>query len=126
MRSSALRLAEELVVGAALDLGDSLRRMASAEAVIARESPEGVQVLVIVNNASVDDRRAIYSREWELMRQHLEASFQFRVLDRRDQPLCDVVSLELHDVFLRVLSLSGMGGGRCDWGGEGAPPRTGA
>lgn len=79
-----------------------LRGVEEVEGILASETTEGVLMCVITNDPSRDHRRTIYSREWELMQRYLGTGFDFHLIDRRDRPLCDVVSVDDSDIYLRI------------------------
>ena len=87
---------------AARSLRRLLRQLEQVEGIFASETAEGITVSIITNNPSLDHRRAIYAREWDLMQSYPGTGFDFHLIDRRDRPLFDVVSLDDSDVYLRM------------------------
>ena len=85
-----------------IDFARSLVDIRPVEQVIGRKTPLGYWILTVVNAASKDECHAIYDREWNLMNLHPSESFDFHVLDRRNQPLTELISSEASDCVIRV------------------------
>ncbi len=87
---------------AALAFRRLLGGLEGVESILASETPEGVIVSVVANNPSREHRRKIFDREWDLMQRYLGTAFDFHLIDRRDRPLCDVVSVDNSDIYVRM------------------------
>jgi hypothetical protein len=69
-------------------------------AILGREGDAGLTLVVIVNHMPRESRRRIHVCEWELMQHYPETGFDFRVIELRDRPLDEVVSVQLYDQYL--------------------------
>jgi len=85
-----------------VDFARSLADIRPVEQVIGRKTPLGYWILTVVNAASKDECHAVYDREWNLMNSHPGESFDFHVLDRRNQPLAELISPEVSDFVMSV------------------------
>lgn len=81
---------------------DSLKGLDAVEAVLLDETDETLSFSVIVNNASKEQCYAIFDRELALLQRYPDSALDFHVIERRDQPLRDVVSVEFADLYVRV------------------------
>jgi hypothetical protein len=81
---------------------ERLRGVNGVEGVLGSQGADAILLSVVVNNMERELRRQIYNCEMELMERFLGTEFDFHVLDRRNRPLCDLVSVELSDVYLRA------------------------
>ena len=86
---------------AAIAFREMLQDIEGIEGILGEQSTDGPSLSVIVNKASREHRRAIYDREMQLV-QRLDTGFDFRLIDRRDQPLYQIASVELYDIYLRA------------------------
>jgi hypothetical protein len=87
---------------AAFAFKELLYAVEGVEAVMATKSIDGVSMICIVNNVPRAQRREIHDLEWMLMQQYLGTGFDFRIVDLRGRPLCDVISVETADAYLRI------------------------
>ena len=79
-----------------------VRDIQAVEGILINEIEDGILLSTVVNNIELDDRREIHRRELGFMRQWRHVGFDFYVMDRRDKNLCNMVTLEKADVYLRV------------------------
>jgi hypothetical protein len=86
---------------AALIFKEILGNIEGIEGILGEQGTDGPSLSVIVNRASKECCREIYDCEMQLM-QRLDTGFDFRLIDRRDRPLCDVLNVELYDIYLRM------------------------
>ena len=82
-----------------LTFKEILENIEGIEGILGEQGTDGLSLSVIVNRASKERCREIYDCEMQLM-QRLDTGFDFRLIDRRDHPLCDVVNVELYDIYL--------------------------
>ena len=66
----------------------------SAEQVIGRKTALGYWISTIVNDATDDDRYAVYDREWKLMDHHPDEEFDFHVTDRKGRHLSELLTID--------------------------------
>jgi len=78
-----------------------LQDVEGIEGILGNQTAEGLVLTVVMNNPPRERRREIYDCEWKLTQQYSEASFDFHLIDRRDRPLCDVISIEFSDIYVR-------------------------
>jgi len=87
---------------AALIFKEILQGIEGIEGILGKQGTEqGPLLSVIVNRAPKSRRREIYDCEMQLM-QRLDTGFDFRLIDRRDQPIQNITSIELYDIYLRT------------------------
>jgi hypothetical protein len=66
----------------------------TVEKLLARAQDWGLAVWIIVNNSTEDIRYQIYDKEWELMQRFPGLGANFTLIDREDQPLEQLVTLQ--------------------------------
>jgi hypothetical protein len=71
-----------------------LEGIPSVEKLIACAHDWGLRIWIIVNNSTEDVRYQIYDKEWELMQRFPGLGVAFDLIDREDQPLEQLVTLQ--------------------------------
>ncbi len=84
-------------------LYERLLPLEKVEALYADRQPDGFDIWIVVNNTAVADRERIYDQEWGLMQQFPNLGFDFRLIDRTQSALTDLVDLGDADLFMRFL-----------------------
>lgn len=79
-----------------------IRSIKSAEAVYVKARPWGFEYWIVVNDSSEEERFRLYDIEWDLMEQNPAVGFKFHLVDRQNQPLADVMTLEAVDGAAKV------------------------
>jgi len=79
-----------------------IRSVKSAEAVYVKVRQWGFEYWIVVNGSNEDERFRLYDIEWELMEQNPTVGSKFHVVDRQNQPLTDVLTLETVDGAAQV------------------------
>ena len=82
-----------------------LEGVPTVEKLLARAQDGGLTVWIIVNNSTEDIRYQIYDKEWELMQRFPGLGANFTLIDREDQPLEQLVTLQdidLQFTFIRA------------------------
>jgi hypothetical protein len=71
-----------------------LEGIPTVEKLLAREQDWGLRIWIIVKNSTEDIRYKIYDKEWELMQRFPGLGANFTLIDREDQPLEQLVTLQ--------------------------------
>jgi hypothetical protein len=71
-----------------------LEGIPTVEKLLAREQDWGLRIWIIVKNSTEDIRYQIYDKEWELMQRFPGLGVNFTLIDREDQPLEQLVTLQ--------------------------------
>jgi len=97
------------VVGPTLDaqtvadrIANRARDLASVESVYVKGHPWGFECWIVSNQTSQGDRFHLYDIEWQIMELYPEAGLKFYLVDRQEQLLSQVLTLEPYDALVVV------------------------
>lgn len=74
------------------DLGDAIARIPPVEQIVASHQESGYEVTIVVNHATEEQRYTIYDAQWDLMGRYPHLGLDFHLLDRRGEPLSELLT----------------------------------
>lgn len=75
-----------------LSFANGILPLGLVERVICEKLDNRLRVWSIVNNSSEAQRYAIYDKQWETMQEYPGSIVDFRILDRQDRPLSELIT----------------------------------